>query len=417
MSKQRKKRKKHLTGKTVLLCLFLIFLVYIGVNFIVNSGGSLTTYMAREGEISESFTVDGFIFKDQKIITAPKGGYLECVVNESGRIGKGGTVAYIYENDAPIKEKNRIKEIDARIKELTENDRSMSASENDSIRLEQDISKEVIKLSGLVRDKDIDSLMSIREKLDDIVEARKKIAGKATNSSDEINELKNEKASLESRYDMSKTAVITDIAGSFTARIDGLEETLDDGKVEEITQSYLSGIKVSQQQDDVEDKIAVGEAVGKIVDTYTWYFAAVVDRDNSDSIRVGDSIRLKFLDSSDNMIDGTVYKITDETKNKAVLIVKSAGYVDNLYSMSSARVEVIKRTYEGLKVPAKSIRVKDGDKGVYILSGDKIKFRNTKVYYMNDEWAIVSREEKNGLKLYDSVVVSGANIYEGKVVR
>ena len=98
MSKRKKRKKKHLTGKAVLLCLFLVLLVYIGISFINNSGGSLTTYMAREGEISESFTVDGFIFKDQKIITAPQDGYLECAVSESGRIGKGGIVAYIYEN-------------------------------------------------------------------------------------------------------------------------------------------------------------------------------------------------------------------------------------------------------------------------------------------------------------------------------
>ena len=88
MSKRKKRKKKHLTGKAVLLCLFLVLLVYIGISFINNSGGSLTTYMAREGEISESFTVDGFIFKDQKVITAPQDGYLECAVSESGRIGK-----------------------------------------------------------------------------------------------------------------------------------------------------------------------------------------------------------------------------------------------------------------------------------------------------------------------------------------
>ena len=184
-----------------------------------------------------------------------------------------------------------------------------------------------------------------------------------------------------------------------------------------ISQSYLRSIKTPETKTDVEAKISSGSPIGKIVDTYTWYFAAIIDKDVADSLTAGDGIRLKFLDSSDNMIDGSVYKIADENDGKAVLVVKSAGYVDNLYSMSKVKVEVIKRTYEGMKIPAKSIRVKDGEKGVYILSGKKVRFRNAKIYYMNEDWAVVSKEEKNGIKLYDSVVVNGSNIYEGKVVR
>lgn len=417
MGKSAKKKGKKLTGRSVLLCLFLVFAVYMGVNLVLNSGGSMTTYMAREGEISESFTIDGYIFKDQTVINSPKDGYLECITEESGRIGKGGIVAYIYDNEAPIKEKNRIKEIDKKIKELKEDDRSMSASENDSVRLEQDILKEVVKIFPYVRDKDIESIKTVRKNLDHIVEARQKISGEDRNNQEEINALEREKAELERKFNMSKTAVFAPVAGSFTARVDGYEDTLDDSKLKSITRSYLKEIKTNEKNKESGAKIKEGEAVGKIVDTYTWYLAAVVDKDIVETLSVGDSVRLKFLDSSDNMINGSVYNITDDSEKDAVLVIKSAGYVDNLYSMSEAKVEIVKSTYEGIKIPAKSIRVKDERKGVYILSGDKIKFRDAKIYYMDDEWAVISREEENGLKLYDSVVVSGSNIYEGKVVR
>lgn len=416
MSDSKKSKKKHLNGKTVLLCIFLILAVYVGISFIVNSGGSLTTYTVREGEISESFTAEGFIFKEQQVISAPSGGYLECVVSESERVGKGGTVAYIYANEAPIKEKNRIKEIDKKIKELSENERSMSASENDSVRLEQEVAKVCISLPESVRDNDVEALEKARESLDSIVEARKKISGSDESNQDKINALQSEKTQLEQKYDMSKTAVKADRAGSFTAKVDGLEEVLGADKIENITQSYLQSIKVNEEKSS-DERVEAGTPVGKIVDTYTWYFAANVSKDIAASLKKGDSVRLKFLDSSDNMIDGSVYKIADENDKGAVLVIKSAGYTDNLYSMSAVKVEVVKKTYKGMKIPAKAIRVKDGKKGVYIVSGNKVKFRDAKVYHMDDEWAVVSKEENNGLKLYDSVVVNGSNIYEGKVVR
>ncbi len=417
MKKSERKKKKKLTGRTVLVCFLLVFLVYIGINVIISSGGSMTTYIAREGEAIESFVVDGYIFKDQLVVKSPKDGYLECVVDEAGRIGKNGTVAYIYENEIDATVKNRIAELDTKIKKLETDNRSMSASENDAIRLEQDISKEVSAIALYVQKDDMDSLAKIRENLDDIVEAKRKISGDDPKGEEALRTLKKEKNQLENKNDMTKTAVKAEKAGSFTAVTDGLEEVLDDGRLENITQSYLNDIELKEKES--QDGVAVkkDEAIGKIVDTYTWYFASIIDKDTADTLSKGDSIRLKFLDSSDNIISGTVYDITDEKRGKAVVIIKSSQYVDNLYAMSVAKVEIIRKTYEGIKIPAKSVRVKDNNKGVYIVSGNKIKFRNAKIYYIDKEWAIVSREEQNGIKLYDEVVVNGSNMYEGKVVR
>lgn len=417
MKKSEKKKKKRLTGKTVLVCLFLIFVVYIGVNLIINSGGSMTTYIAREGEETESFTADGFIFKDQIVVKSPESGYLECAVSEAGRVGKNGIVAYIYKNQVDATAKNRIAEIDEKIAKIEEDNRSMSASENDAIRLEQDVSKVVSSLSVYVRDNDIESIDKVRENLDDIVESKRKISGDDPSGEQALKELKEEKASLESKNDMSKTAVKAEFSGSFTAITDGLEEVLDDDKIDSITQGYLEDIKLDEKESETGLKVNAGETIGKIVDTYTWYFAATVPKDTADTMKKGDSVRLKFLDSSDNIINGTVYSIADEKNDKAVVVIKSSAYVDNLYSMSAAKVEVIRKTHEGIRIPAKAVRVNGDRKGVYIVSGDKIKFRDAKVYYIDEDWAVVSREEENGIKLYDDVVVSGSNIYEGKVVR
>ncbi len=417
MVKSEKKNKKRLTGKTVLVCLLAIFVVYMGVNFIINSGGSTITYIAREGTQAESFVVDGFIIKSQSIIKAPQDGYIECVADESERVSVGDTVAYIYENEIDNETKNRIKEIDEKVKKLEEDNRSMAASENDGIRLEKDVMSEVMLFASYVRDNDMESINGAKESLYDIVEEKKKISGNYSDNEETVKQLEKEKRELESKNNVEKTEIKSTVAGSFTARTDGLEEKLSEARLDDISQSYLESIQAVEKAEKESSKVAKGETVGKVVDTYTWYFAAITDKEITDTLKAGDSIRLKFLDSSDNIIDGTVSKITDETNGKAVLVIKSAGYVDNLYSMSSARVEVIKRTYEGIKIPSKAVRVKDGKKGVYIVSGNKVKFRNAEVYYIDDEWAIVSREEKNGIELYDDIVVSGSNIYEGKVVR
>ncbi len=417
MKRSEKGKKKRLTGKNILVCLILIFVFYIGVNLVINSGGSMTTYIAREGEETESFMADGYIFKDQTVIKAPSDGYLECAVAEAGRIGKNGIVAYIYNNEIDATVKNRIAELDEKIKRLETDNRSMSASENDVIRLGQDISKEVSGLADKVKDGDLEAVLKVRENLDDIVESKRKISGDDPKGEETLKALKEEKNQLESKNDMSKTAVKSEKSGSFTATTDGLEEILDDTRLENITQGYLEDITLNKKDGKKDLSVKQGDAIGKVVDTYTWYFAAIVDLDIADTLSKGDGIKMKFLDSSDTAVDGTVYAVTDENRGKAVVIIKSSQYVDNLYAMSTARVEVIRKTYEGIKIPAKAVRVKESEKGVYVVSGNKVRFRNAKVYYIDKEWAIVSREEENGIKLYDEVVVSGSKIYEGKVVR
>lgn len=416
MAKSERKKKKKLTGMTVLVCLLIVFVVYMGVSIVTNSGGSMKTYIARKGEATESFTVDGYIFKNQTVITSPKEGYLECAVSESGRVSKGGIVAYIYDDEVDAATRNRIREIDEKIAKLEGDKLSVTASENDAVRLEQDVAAETVKLAGYVRDNNMDGINEVRENLEGVVESKRKIAGLDDGDEETIKKLREEKAQLESRSNVSKTAVTTEVSGSFTARVDGLEEMLGEDKLQDISRSYLKALDDTKIRTEVSSKAAKGAPIGKVTDTYTWYFAAIIDSDTAESLKTGDGIRLKFLDSSDNIISGTVSAITDENDGEAVLTIKSSEYVDNLYSMSKARVEIIKATYEGIKIPAKSVRVNGDKKGVYIVYGKKVKFSEAEVYYIDDDWAVVSQGD-GGIKLYDEVIVSGSNIYEGKVVR
>lgn len=416
------KIKKHKTGKTLILCFVAFFMVYIGVNLVINSGGTMKTYIARYGEESESYTADGYIFRSQTVIEAPKSGYLECVSDETGRVPKGGTVAYIYENELKQETKNRLAEIEKEIKTLESENLSVSASESDAVRLNQDILSEVMTFGVSARDKDMDAVYSSRDKLDFVSREKAKMTGSGESDEELLKNLRAEKDNLEKNNDVTRSAVKSPVAGAFCATVDGLEEALSLDKTEEISQSYLNSIG-KPSTEELKSKVAGGEKIGKVVDTFKWYFAAVIPQDWAESLKEGDLVRLKFLDSSDTIIKGNISRITDKKDDKAVIVIESSQYVDNLYSMSKAKVEIIKKTYEGARIPAESVRVLNNEKGVYVVSNNKAKFKIAKVYYIDEDWAIVqcvktnNAEDKPYLRIYDEVIVSGSNIYEGKVVR
>ena len=89
-----------------------------------------------------------------------------------------------------------------------------------------------------------------------------------------------------------------------------------------------------------------------------------------------------------------------------------------LATMRSGPMSVVKAEYSGLKVPRKALRVVDGVKGVYVLSGMQIEFVPIEIIYSTDTYIICEKQSENGnvLMLYDEVVVKGKNLYDGKIV-
>ena len=56
--------------------------------------------------------------------------------------------------------------------------------------------------------------------------------------------------------------------------------------------------------------------------------------------------------------------------------------------MYKRHVELVLKSYEGLKVPNDAVRILDGEKGVYIRSGGQAKFVRINPIYYGDTYAV-----------------------------
>ena len=92
--------------------------------------------------------------------------------------------------------------------------------------------------------------------------------------------------------------------------------------------------------------------------------------------------------------------------------------------------EIVLGGIEGLSVPKKALRVINGVEGVYILVGDVIRFRRVERIAEKEEYYVVRYIKDNDvfddgdenavyvkpLELYDNIVVSGKDLFDGKIV-
>ena len=81
-------------------------------------------------------------------------------------------------------------------------------------------------------------------------------------------------------------------------------------------------------------------------------------------------------------------------------------------------VKLIFNTYTGYQVNNKAVREINGQKGVYVLNGNIVKFKKINIVYSDSEYSICSVPdgESGYLKQYDEIIVEGTDLYDGKIL-
>ena len=84
---------------------------------------------------------------------------------------------------------------------------------------------------------------------------------------------------------------------------------------------------------------------------------------------------------------------------------------EELATLRHKKMQIVLKTYNGLKVNSRAIRIHDGKKGVYVKLGNIIKFIETDIIYNSKDYVIVDTEYGyDQLKIYDDVIVKGKDL-------
>ena len=76
-----KRRKRDIKKRLFLIpkLIFVFLVVFLLISIFFRSGNSVSTYTALNGKIEEYVLADGYIFRDQELISSPSDGYFECL--------------------------------------------------------------------------------------------------------------------------------------------------------------------------------------------------------------------------------------------------------------------------------------------------------------------------------------------------
>ncbi len=400
-------------NKVVLVGILILYLwsLYTYLNTPVK------TEIVHYGTMEDSINTTAYVIRTENLLYSNVTGGFSPIAQEGERVSKGAKVATVYKNNVDESVKQRITEINERIAHIKNNQANDTIFSGDIKKLEDRIDLKVEELIHASYHKNANRFYDLKNEMKSILDKKFLIRGNTGASGYNMQELIKEKERYESQIQASMVELVAGESGIVSYKLDQMEQILNPDLIEKFTPSEFNALDNMDLHNHVDNK--TGQAVAKVIDNFKWYLGFSIDIDKVYDLKPGESVKVRFLDVEDVLVSASVYYISGEQNGEVVVVFEMNKHIDDIYKIRKTNVEIIKKTYEGLKMPVGAIRVKDGKKGTFVVRDQIARFREVEVLHKDNSIAIVKENNTNnkGLLLYDEVIIKPSNIEEGTLIR
>lgn len=370
----------------------------------------LRTETAVTTTVYESIDATALVVRDEQIV-AGGSGVTVPTLSDGDKINVGGAVAIDFASNEDATAYSKYLDIQSQLDYYNELEAQTvgQAANVESINAKIDTNvDDYIRASA-----NNNNLSKSADTLNSSLVQRQLIIGESVDFASITQELRKEAEELSSVANPSGV-INTDVSGVFTSYTDGYEDVIDYSKAKEAT---IDDIKAATEK--VAKKKDVSSNIGKLVTSYDWYMYMIVSTDDVKDLSNGQMVTIALKDNDDKVLR---FKIIDGAEpaintKETMLILECNDMDSEISSMRLVDVELRYDSYTGIKVPTEALHVVDGTKGVYALISSQVRFRQADVIYSQDDWVLLSYDEesKDGIRLYDKIIIQGKDLEDGKV--
>lgn len=415
---QNKSKKKIIADNR-----FVVFVLVVLFFVIVFAGRNTASTVTVTSETVESTVMgEGILTYNEEVHYSEAPGEVLYPYNSGSRVLQGKKIAtqYVGEVDEETKEQLRIANEKLATSEFLNNYKSVVT--DDIITLKKERKKTIAEIARNSAEGNYTEVASLKRELEifnsKILEVE---SGVVSDSGAES--AKNNIQYIENKFGGSKIEFYSKQSGIFSKDIDGLEEIFTPDVANSIS---VPDFKEIQSKLESRNK-GESKAVCKVINNYEWYISALMNYEDIKEIVPGEEsayVKLRITSKSDETVEAVVTHVSSPDEDEmSVVTVKSTKYLDNLFESRTVDFEIIKKEYQGLKVPSDTIYEKDGERGVLVIKDSVARFVPVDVLYEEKSFAVVrngsttigsSTEE---LVLYDLVIRNYKRISEGSIVK
>ena len=384
-----------------------IFGIVIVAFVIYHTFGSLfdpyVTEETAETSIQKTISADCFVIRKENIIKSDNTGYKVCKVQNGGKVSKNSNVVSFYNNAKDVEVANKINTLEEYLQSIEEIDKQNSIKLADLDIISEQTKSNIYELLKNVNNNNFSENDKILNNLRYYIAQGQLATGREKNYKSVIKNCKEELSTLKSQYEKNIKTVKSDYSGYFVNFTDGYENAIDYDKIKDISVEDVENLKPVKPQNN---------EIGKVISENEWYIVTVVDSADIKGISKGSNISINTSLSSASSLSVNVKAVNKSNDGKkSVLVLSCMKMNSELATMREKNMQLVLKTYTGLKVNSKAIRVKKNKTGVYVRRGTITKFVHTNIIYHSKDYVIVKSENGNNeLKIYDDVIVKGKNL-------
>lgn len=400
---------------TIAVCLVVLltaaFLLY---QYLAFREPTIVTEKVIYDTIYEDITSTGMVLRSETVLSQPVDGVVDYACEDGQRVSSGSVIARVYGNQSDVYRSEEAKKLEERIAKLEACQESQGGS-MDAKTLEQQIEKEIVKLTREGADGNVANAAQEADNLELLLLQRRLLLREVTSLEPQIAQLQQELEELRAGISQSTQSIYAPQAGYLVRKVDGFEGELPLADKYSCTAADLKPLLEREEQ--------VSSVVGfnaKLVDQFLVDLAFVVPAADVEDLEVGKTVQLKFAFALDESMTATIKYISSEEGSDRVLILRCKELPYELLSQRKHTVQIIKKSYSGLRINNDAIRMdEEGTPGVYAVIGNLLTFKPIEILHPGPNYTIVKmdNETKGSLLLYDEVVVQGKELYDGKIVR
>lgn len=390
--------------KMVAILLFIALLAYIGVYVFRAASDTLQTTPAITMSVTDSTSATGIIIRSEQVIESAQS-YIDITAREGSKVAVNSVVAVAYGNESALERSNRMHELETQIEYIQARLSDVSSSD-DLTRRSGNILSAIRVISSVVSRHDFSELDSQSV---DLTSLLFKDQGYSASES-ELQALKAELSSLRNSSSRDTKDIITESGGIFTSIVDGFEH---------LTLSDISGYGPERLLSLIKNGGQRSEnAIGKVVTSSFWYYVAVMDQSHATALAAADTVALDFGRYYSGVISAQIESVGNDVDGQSVVIFRSGQSLADTLALRQVSADIVISEITGVRVPLKALHTDEetGRSYVYTVTGLQIEKKYVEIVYTTEDYYLVSSTGASALRAGNEIIVSGKDVYDGKII-
>ena len=405
---------KRLLGNLAVFLLSAFIIVYIVIQLVSNLTVEVEFEFAEKTTLSETIEKEAYLVRNETVLHSGADGIVTYFVKESEKVAANEIIANVYHSSEAVTIQNRIREIDSKLDILQKSAVDTGYLTSDVSKINSKIYNSLVQMKLALANHRVSLTSQYKEELLVNFNKRQLITNNKKSFSDRIEELQAEKASLTDDLQNPLSSVVTEKAGYFSTLLDGYESVFTVPRIQSLTVDSFHEMLQEPPKDYGQD------AIGKIITDFDWYTLSEMSKEEASLFTVGKSYSLVFLGATRDTIQATLHRVISQTDTDRVVLVFLIEEIPTDFDYTRHQnIRISYREYTGLSVPKGALRIVNGTEGVYVLSGNQVEFKKTEIIHTGESLYICTPadwQHREFLALHDRIIVSGKDLYVGKIV-